>query len=157
MDDHTTECDTAFFPDFPAHGVFDGLGGLDESRESGVPVRGPAFLAAEEDTLAVLGEDSDDDGGVRAGEGEVAEGCAGAAGGAGAGCFEGWGGGRGADGALRERGEVGWGADSFGAPVGGEGWLAAGAAEGVAGVPVEHCAGLRVHRRCGRGELGLGR
>jgi hypothetical protein len=77
VDDDATEEDACFFPDFAADCFFDGLAGLDEACERGVPVFGPTFLTAQEEPFAVVAEDADDDGGVCAGEGEVGEGAAG--------------------------------------------------------------------------------
>lgn len=97
----------------------------------------PALLAAEQDALAVGGYDSHDYCWVGAWETEVRDAGAGGTGGAfaciGDGC-----------------GDVFGGTGAFEAGVDGEGFVAAGGAEGVARVPVEEVPGFGVDGGWGR-------
>lgn len=132
VDHDARQRDAGFFPNFAADGVFDGLGRLNEPRQGGVPVGGEAFGAAEEDAFGICGDDGHDDGGVGAGEGKVRYRGAGVAGGSGGGF------------ALLYEGSVAWWTGAFGPAVYGDRRVAAGAAEGVAGIPVYQGAGLGV-------------
>lgn len=147
MDDHAAELHAGLFPHFATDGFFDGLGGLDESRQSAVPVRGPALLPPQQHARRVGRDDRHDDGGVGAREAEVRDAGAGGAGGArGRGRCDGA-----ADGGL-EAGEVAGRAGALRAAVDGEGRLPALRAERVARVPVEEGACLRVGGGVGGGE-----
>jgi len=68
VNNHTARGDAGFLPDFATDGLLDGFGGLDKAGEGRVPVRRPAFLAAEQDAVGVVTDDGHDDGGVGARE-----------------------------------------------------------------------------------------
>ena len=111
MDDDAADEDAGFLVDFAPDGFFDGLGGFGEAGEGGEPVGGPALLAAEEEFISLGVHYGHDDGGVGAGEAEVADSRPGGAGGA-----------------VEGVGDVLWWACAFEARVDGEGGLAAGGA-----------------------------
>jgi hypothetical protein len=123
--------DTGFFPDFAAHGFFDRLGGFEEAGECAVPVLRPSLLAAEQDLLAVGGHDGHDDGGIGTGKAQVRDACARGTGRAVASVCD-----RGSD--------VLGGACAFETGVYGKGFVTAGSAEGVTGVPVKEVASFGV-------------
>lgn len=132
VDDHPRQDHPGLLPNLAADGVLDGFRGLDEPRQRRVPVRREALLSAQEDAFAVAGEDGYDDGRVCTGEGEVGDGRACAAGRALGGL------------ALLEQGGVPGRTGALGACVHRQSGVAAGAAEGVARVPVHEGAGLGV-------------
>jgi len=100
-------------------------------------MRRPAFLTAQEKALAIEGEDADDDGRISAWESQVREGGARVTRRAFMRLEERLWSCRTKGATRRQRREVfGW-ANPFGASIGAESRLAAGAAELVAGVPIE--------------------
>ena len=143
MNDDAAERHARFLPYFAPHGFFHGLGRFDESSQCAEPVRGPAFLAAEQDACGGGGDDGHDDGGVGAWEGEVGDTFAGGAGRA-RDRRQG-GGGRGRRRRRRRRKgsrHVRGGTGAFHAGVDGEGGVTALGAKGVTRVPIQQRAGL---------------
>lgn len=138
VDDDAADLDARLLPDLAPDALLEGLARLEEAGEGAVEMGRVARLAAEEDPLAVRGDDGGDHGGVRPGEADVGDTVAGWA------VVEG-------DGLLcplQVRGR----AHALVAGVDGEVGVAAAGAEAVAGVPVDHGSGLGVHGGFGVGK-----
>lgn len=135
MDRHAADPHAGLLPDLAAHGILDGLAGLDEAGQGAVPLGRPAGGAAEQHALGVGGDDGGDHGRVGAREADVGDAVAG------------W-----AVRALDGRGAAGevvrW-ADALVAGLDGEVEVAAAGAVEVAGVPVDEGAGLGEDGGCG--------
>jgi hypothetical protein len=130
MEHYACDLDSALLPNLTTDRILRRLSRLEKPRQGAVPVRWPALFAAEEQRGARGGNDGGDDGGVGARECEIVD--------------------AGPGGARRPRLGARWSGKIYGrthalvARVDGEGLVAAGSAEGVAVVPVDYGASLRV-------------
>lgn len=145
MNHHPPHRHPSLLPYLPAYRLFNPLRRLAKPGQRGIPILRPSLLPSKHNPLPIRRHNSHDHRGVRARETQVGYARSGDAVGARGGWF-----GRGgaADGAAGHVGGVGGGAHPFAACVDGDCGLAAGGAEGVAGVPVEEGAGLGVDGGC---------